>query len=132
MTEPTESNHRDLEAQVDDPSAQGACSPCILLKHVRHTNLTTTKEKGTEEVSPAEKLDTDEKPALPASPEDVQPLNDSRVVPAESHDRDTDEYDERATKFWSVYVQEAESHDKALIETWKDDMEGIIIFVRLP
>ncbi|KAH8993049.1 hypothetical protein EDB86DRAFT_1403730 [Lactarius hatsudake] len=42
-----------------------------------------------------------------------------------------DEYDERATKFWSVYVQEAESHDKALIETWKDDMEGIIIFAGL-
>ncbi|KAI0296963.1 hypothetical protein B0F90DRAFT_1617219, partial [Multifurca ochricompacta] len=32
---------------------------------------------------------------------------------------------------WSVYVQEAESHDKALVETWKDDMEGIIIFAGL-
>jgi hypothetical protein len=42
-----------------------------------------------------------------------------------------DEYDERATKLWSVYMEEAESHDKALIETWKDDMEGIIIFVRV-
>lgn len=110
MTEPTESTHRDLEAQVDGPSVQ---------------------EKVIEEVSPAEKLDTDEKLVTPTSPEDVQPLNDSRVVPAESHDRDMDEYDERATKFWSVYVQEAESHDKALIETWKDDMEGIIIFAGL-
>lgn len=53
-------------------------------------------------------------------------LNDNR----DAH-HDAEEYDERAAKFWSVYVEEAESHDKALIETWKDDMEGIIIFVRL-
>jgi hypothetical protein len=101
------------------------------VKHAHHTNLTTT-EKGTEEVSPAEKVETNENRARSASPGVVQPLNNSRVVPAESHDRDTDEYDERAAKFWAVYVQEAESHDKALIETWKDDMEGIIIFVRSP
>lgn len=103
------------------------------IEHARHISLTTTTEiQENEETSPAEKLDIDEKLAPPASPEDVQPHNNSRVVPAESHDRDTDEYDERAAKFWSVYVQEAESHDKALIETWKDDMEGIIIFVRPP
>lgn len=76
------------------------------------------------------KLETDGNPAPPASPGVAQPLNNSPVVPTESHD--TDEYDERAAKFWSVYIQEAESHDKALIETWKDDMEGIIIFVRSP
>jgi hypothetical protein len=52
--------------------------------------------------------------------------NDTR----ETHD--AEEYDERAAKFWSVYMDEAESHDKALVETWKDDMEGIIIFVRIP
>jgi len=56
------------------------------------------------------------------------------IVPNDNRDthHDTEEYDERAAKFWSVYVAEAESHDKALVETWKDDMEGIIIFVRLP
>ncbi|KAH9953475.1 hypothetical protein BC827DRAFT_1104366, partial [Russula dissimulans] len=32
---------------------------------------------------------------------------------------------------WSVYVDEAESHDKAQVETWKDDMEGILIFAGL-
>jgi len=53
-------------------------------------------------------------------------LNDNRAI-----NHDAEEYDERAAKFWSVYVEEAESHDKALIETWKDDMEGIIVFVRL-
>lgn len=55
-------------------------------------------------------------------------------VPIENHDthHDAEDYDERAAKFWSVYVEEAESYDKAQVETWKDDMEGIIIFVRLP
>jgi hypothetical protein len=28
------------------------------------------------------------------------------------------------------YVAMAESDDKALVDTWKDDTEGIIIFVR--
>ncbi|KAF8272631.1 hypothetical protein EI94DRAFT_1853840 [Lactarius quietus] len=70
-------------------------------------------------------------PSAPVESGGVQPLNNSRAVPAESHHCDTDKYDERAAKFWSVYVQEAESHDKALIETWKDDMEGIIIFAGL-
>ncbi|KAH9057606.1 hypothetical protein EDB87DRAFT_1534533, partial [Lactarius vividus] len=32
---------------------------------------------------------------------------------------------------WSVYVDEAEHHDKALIGTWKDDMEGVIVFAGL-
>jgi hypothetical protein len=29
-----------------------------------------------------------------------------------------------------VYVSEAEKYDKALVETWKSDMEGLLIFVR--
>ncbi|TFY79950.1 hypothetical protein EWM64_g4057 [Hericium alpestre] len=49
----------------------------------------------------------------------------------ESHVNKAKDYDERAGNLWSVYVQEAESHDRALIETWKDDMEGIIIFAGL-
>jgi Family of unknown function (DUF6535) len=91
-----------------------------------------TKEAPTTDTA-AENLGADEKQAPQTKPEDHDdsgaPHKDSGVVPAESHDMD--EYDERATKLWSVYVEEAESHDKALIETWKDDMEGIIIFVRV-
>ncbi|THH13693.1 hypothetical protein EW146_g6555 [Bondarzewia mesenterica] len=41
------------------------------------------------------------------------------------------DYDARPSPLWSVYMKEAESHDKALIETWKDDMEGVIIFAGL-
>jgi hypothetical protein len=44
--------------------------------------------------------------------------------------RENDDFDERSAEFWAVYVREARSHDEASIGTWKDDMEGIIIFVR--
>ncbi|KAI0258990.1 hypothetical protein BC834DRAFT_790460, partial [Gloeopeniophorella convolvens] len=30
---------------------------------------------------------------------------------------------------WSLYGKEANSHDEAMIETWKGDMDGILIFV---
>ncbi|KAJ7644699.1 hypothetical protein FB45DRAFT_999654 [Roridomyces roridus] len=33
-----------------------------------------------------------------------------------------------ATKLWAVYVSEAEKYDKALVESWKSDMEGMLIF----
>jgi hypothetical protein len=45
---------------------------------------------------------------------------------------ESNDFDERAAEFWGVYVKEAQSHDEASIGTWKDDMEGIIIFVRSP
>ncbi|TDL27674.1 hypothetical protein BD410DRAFT_688752, partial [Rickenella mellea] len=32
---------------------------------------------------------------------------------------------------WSFYVNEAEKFDKALVESWKADMEGIVIFAGL-
>ncbi|KAJ6628285.1 hypothetical protein B0H10DRAFT_1778403 [Mycena sp. CBHHK59/15] len=32
---------------------------------------------------------------------------------------------------WGVYVGEAENYDKALIESWRCDMEGILIFAGL-
>jgi hypothetical protein len=35
-----------------------------------------------------------------------------------------------AAKLWAVYVLEAEKYDKALVESWKSDMEGLLIFVR--
>ena len=33
-------------------------------------------------------------------------------------------------KLWSLYREEAESHDKARIEPLKEDMDGVLIFVR--
>ncbi|KAJ7615213.1 hypothetical protein DFH06DRAFT_124694 [Mycena polygramma] len=33
-----------------------------------------------------------------------------------------------STKLWSIYIGEAERYDKALVESWKGDMEGMLIF----
>jgi uncharacterized membrane protein len=37
-----------------------------------------------------------------------------------------------AAKLWAVYVSEAEKYDKALVESWKSDMNGMLIFVGVP
>ncbi|KAJ7786945.1 hypothetical protein B0H14DRAFT_2186080, partial [Mycena olivaceomarginata] len=34
-------------------------------------------------------------------------------------------------KLWSVYVSEAEKYDKALVESWRSDMDGLLIFAGL-
>jgi hypothetical protein len=34
-----------------------------------------------------------------------------------------------ASKLWAVYVSEAEKYDRSLVESWKSDMEGMLIFV---
>ncbi|KAJ7278795.1 hypothetical protein C8J57DRAFT_1502637 [Mycena rebaudengoi] len=47
---------------------------------------------------------------------------------AESPD-DTDEA--AAAKLWAVYISEAEKYDKALVESWKSDMGGMLIFAGL-
>ncbi|KAJ7839830.1 hypothetical protein B0H14DRAFT_3869615 [Mycena olivaceomarginata] len=36
-----------------------------------------------------------------------------------------------AAKMWAVYISEAEKYDKALVESWKSDMEGLLIFAGL-
>lgn len=41
-----------------------------------------------------------------------------------------DSYDHPSTKIWSVYMSEATPHDRALIDSWSKDMDGILIFVR--
>ncbi|KAF7981971.1 hypothetical protein HWV62_30783 [Athelia sp. TMB] len=37
--------------------------------------------------------------------------------------------DDPSIKVWSVYLSEAALHDKALVESWSKDMDGILIFV---
>ncbi|KAJ7627732.1 hypothetical protein DFH06DRAFT_1227052 [Mycena polygramma] len=36
-----------------------------------------------------------------------------------------------AAKLWSVYISEAEKYDKTLVEGWKSDMDGLLIFAGL-
>ncbi|KAK6995934.1 hypothetical protein R3P38DRAFT_3222874 [Favolaschia claudopus] len=39
--------------------------------------------------------------------------------------------DTAGVKIWKVYVEEAEKYDTALVESWKSDMEGVLIFAGL-
>jgi hypothetical protein len=41
------------------------------------------------------------------------------------------DFDSSANGFWTLYGKEAESHDEAQIQTLKEDMDGVLIFVRL-
>ncbi|KAJ7834608.1 hypothetical protein B0H13DRAFT_2453988, partial [Mycena leptocephala] len=36
-----------------------------------------------------------------------------------------------ASKLWSVYISEADKYDKVLVESWKSDMAGMLIFAGL-
>ncbi|KZP07909.1 hypothetical protein FIBSPDRAFT_680540, partial [Athelia psychrophila] len=42
-----------------------------------------------------------------------------------------DKYDHPTAKIWSVYMSEAIPYDKALMESWTEDMNGILIFAGL-
>ncbi|KAI0259248.1 hypothetical protein BC834DRAFT_639729 [Gloeopeniophorella convolvens] len=41
------------------------------------------------------------------------------------------DFDNDANGLWSLYGKEAKNHDEALIQTWKEDMDGILIFAGL-
>ena len=41
------------------------------------------------------------------------------------------DFDGSANALWSLYGKEAKSHDQAQIQTLKEDMDGVLIFVRL-
>ncbi len=34
-------------------------------------------------------------------------------------------------KTWSMYLSESEKHDKAISDGWKDDANGVLVFVRI-
>jgi hypothetical protein len=39
------------------------------------------------------------------------------------------DFDGSASELWALYGKEANSHDDAQIQTLKDDMDGVLIFV---
>ena len=41
------------------------------------------------------------------------------------------DFDDSANAFWSLHMKEAKSHDEARIQSLKDDMDGVLIFVRV-
>jgi hypothetical protein len=40
------------------------------------------------------------------------------------------DFDGSANALWSLYSKESKSHDEARIQPLKDDMDGVLIFVR--
>ncbi|KAJ7672118.1 hypothetical protein B0H17DRAFT_1084504 [Mycena rosella] len=42
-----------------------------------------------------------------------------------------DDLDASCAKLWSVYISEAEKYDKALVESWREEMDGMPIFAGL-
>jgi hypothetical protein len=40
------------------------------------------------------------------------------------------DFDGSANALWSLYGKEAKTHDEARVHTLKDDMDGVLIFVR--
>ncbi|KAJ6537791.1 hypothetical protein B0H19DRAFT_1003529 [Mycena capillaripes] len=57
---------------------------------------------------------------------------DTTTQSTTSHPDDRADKDEwAATKLWAVYISEAEKYDKALVEGWKSDMDGLLIFAGL-
>jgi hypothetical protein len=42
------------------------------------------------------------------------------------------DFDGSANALWTLYGKEAQSHDKSQIQNLKEDMDGVLIFVRLP
>jgi hypothetical protein len=48
--------------------------------------------------------------------------------PTYVHDQPPDPSEEAAaSKLWAVYASEAEKYDRSLVESWKSDMEGMLI-----
>ena len=61
-------------------------------------------------------------------------MNDqSRNGPQSSSPEDVSEkpedFDDSANRLWSLYEKEAKNRDEAQIQTLKDDMDGVLIFV---
>ncbi|KAJ7455577.1 hypothetical protein FB451DRAFT_1516344 [Mycena latifolia] len=57
-------------------------------------------------------------------------MADQEKGPVPSRNIDDPSEEAAAAKLWAVYVSEAEKYDKALVESWKSDMEGMLIFAK--
>ncbi|KAJ7213588.1 hypothetical protein GGX14DRAFT_360925, partial [Mycena pura] len=65
-----------------------------------------------------------------SAPRTDQGIHIASGVHNDSLDHDPSE-EAAASKLWAVYVSEAEKYDKSLVESWKSDMEGMLIFAGL-
>jgi hypothetical protein len=62
-------------------------------------------------------------------------MNDNSGLPGGSADPEQEkrmigDFDGSANALWTLYGKEAKSRDEAHVQTLKDDMDGVLIFVR--
>ncbi|KAJ7249082.1 hypothetical protein B0H12DRAFT_1301064, partial [Mycena haematopus] len=62
-------------------------------------------------------------PAIMDMPQAEQPT-------PKTQDHNVDE-ETAASKLWAMYISEAEKYNRVLVESWKSDMEGLLIFAAL-
>ncbi|KAI0263085.1 hypothetical protein BC834DRAFT_334095 [Gloeopeniophorella convolvens] len=58
------------------------------------------------------------------------PLLDERITTQHEPSASSGDYNDDANGLWTLYGKEAKGNDEAMIQTWKEDMDGILIFVR--
>jgi hypothetical protein len=58
------------------------------------------------------------------------PDDTAQPIPSEMHPMIGD-FDDNANAMWSLHLTEAKSHDEAQIHSLKDDMDGVLLFVRV-
>ncbi|KAJ6600341.1 hypothetical protein DFH09DRAFT_970231 [Mycena vulgaris] len=64
--------------------------------------------------------------------ERIWPDNSRDYPDSEKQDPAGPTIDEASSaKLWAVYVEEAQKYDKALVESWRSDMDGMLIFAGL-
>ena len=49
--------------------------------------------------------------------------------PPEDHTEELSDFDDSANALWNIYRKGAKSHDEARMQTLRDDMDGLLIFV---
>jgi hypothetical protein len=55
--------------------------------------------------------------------------NDTQSSSSEDTSEEPEDFDDSANALWSLYQKEAKNRDEAQIQTLKDDMDGVLIFV---
>ncbi|KAJ7453753.1 hypothetical protein FB451DRAFT_1144628 [Mycena latifolia] len=70
--------------------------------------------------------------ALPDSWDPIWPNpTRRRDAPSYTPGKNNEEHEASTAKIWSVYVSEAEKYDRGLVESWRSDMDGMLIFAGL-
>jgi len=58
------------------------------------------------------------------------PVNGGSSGPGPEEKHMIGDFDSGANGLWTLYGKEAKSHDEAQIQTLKEDMDGVLVFVR--